>query len=52
MVSAELYPNDEAPLDSRRWNDGMRVEPDARPRRAILTSLRVLAAIALGWLAR
>jgi hypothetical protein len=52
MMSAELYPNDDVPLDCRRWNDALRVEPDARPRRALVTSLRVLTAIALGWIAR
>ncbi len=52
LVEARLHPRGETPLDTLRWNDGLRARPDTRPRRTIGDSLRALAALALAWLGR
>lgn len=52
LRSAELYPARDTPLDVHPWNDGLRVEPDARPRRRIVDSLRLFIAATLAWLVR
>ena len=52
LAWAELSPHDDTPLDERRWNDGLRTEPDARPRRRLVQSIRILAAILLSWCGR
>jgi hypothetical protein len=52
LRGAELYPDDDTPLDTHVWNDGQRVAPDRGPRRRIVSSLRLLLAALVGWVAR
>ena len=52
LIAAELHPLRDTPLDTHRWNDGRRVEADPRPRRRLVDSARLLAALLLSWVAR
>jgi hypothetical protein len=52
IVEGRLHPDRETPIDTVRWNDGLRVRPDTQPRRRLMDSARVWIALLVGWLGR
>jgi hypothetical protein len=46
---ATVDPHDQVPLDVNRWNNGLRDEPDARPRRRVVAGFGSIVSMVLAW---